>query len=254
MMNGKLSWASDSEFSIEGVEFFATVDASQYHSRKSDGGRFLIVKDRSMIEQELSICGPETRRNVVDIGIWQGGSVAMLDLVFKPNKLVALEYAKRDLPMLDSYIRAHGRRQNVSVNNGVDQGNSKLVRSIMEKEFRDEPLDLVVDDASHLYENTTRSFNVLFPRLRKGGLFIIEDWRWSTRVSHCESEYFKGKVGLANLVVQYMILCAVRPDVVANVMVCPGMTVVTRGEGVLAADFDIAGHALNRGQPVPLYL
>ena len=39
-------------------------------------------------------------------------------------------------------------------------------------------LDLVIDDASHLLPETTASFNVLFPRLRAGGLFVIEDWSW----------------------------------------------------------------------------
>ena len=39
-----------------------------------------------------------------------------------------------------------------------------------------EPLDLVIDDASHLYGPTMASFEVLFPRLRPGGLYVIEDW------------------------------------------------------------------------------
>ncbi len=39
-------------------------------------------------------------------------------------------------------------------------------------------LDLVIDDASHMYEQTKRSFEILFPLLRPGGLYIIEDWSW----------------------------------------------------------------------------
>ena len=39
-------------------------------------------------------------------------------------------------------------------------------------------LDLVIDDASHLYTETKRSFEVLFPLLRTGGLYVIEDWSW----------------------------------------------------------------------------
>ena len=46
----------------------------------------------------------------------------------------------------------------------------------MDQEFGDEPLDLVIDDASHLYEPTRQSFQVLFPRLRHRGLYVIEDW------------------------------------------------------------------------------
>jgi hypothetical protein len=37
----------------------------------------------------------------------------------------------------------------------------------------------VIDDASHIYEPTRASFETLFPYLRPGGLYIIEDWQWS---------------------------------------------------------------------------
>ena len=46
----------------------------------------------------------------------------------------------------------------------------------MSAEFDDEQLDLVVDDASHYLDPTRASFDVLFPRLRPGGLYVIEDW------------------------------------------------------------------------------
>ena len=36
--------------------------------------------------------------------------------------------------------------------------------------------DLIVDDASHLYRPTLASFEVLYPRLRPGGTYVIEDW------------------------------------------------------------------------------
>ena len=37
------------------------------------------------------------------------------------------------------------------------------------------PIDLVIDDASHIDEATLASFEVIFPRLKAGGLFIIRD-------------------------------------------------------------------------------
>ena len=38
-------------------------------------------------------------------------------------------------------------------------------------------IDLVIDDASHRLAETRSSFESLFPHVRPGGLFIIEDWR-----------------------------------------------------------------------------
>jgi SAM-dependent methyltransferase len=40
------------------------------------------------------------------------------------------------------------------------------------------PLDLVFDDASHFYRFSKVSFETLFPLLRPGGLYVIEDWSW----------------------------------------------------------------------------
>jgi hypothetical protein len=45
-------------------------------------------------------------------------------------------------------------------------------------ELQGAPLDLVIDDASHRLRETISSFEVLFPLLRPGGLFLLEDWDW----------------------------------------------------------------------------
>lgn len=41
--------------------------------------------------------------------------------------------------------------------------------------FADESLDLIIDDASHIPEQQHSSFHWLWPKLRRGGLYIIED-------------------------------------------------------------------------------
>ncbi len=61
---------------------------------------------------------------------------------------------------------------------GVDQGDRSRLARIVADEFGTAPLDLVIDDASHLLDPTIASFNLLFSRLRPGGLFVIEDWSW----------------------------------------------------------------------------
>ena len=59
---------------------------------------------------------------------------------------------------------------------GVDQSDRVRLTEIVDAEFDGELLDLVLDDASHEYLPTRTSFEVLFPRLRPGGVFVIEDW------------------------------------------------------------------------------
>ena len=50
-------------------------------------------------------------------------------------------------------------------------------------------MDLIFDDASHLYEPTRSSFETLFPLLPEGGLYIIEDWAWAHWKSHASPDH-----------------------------------------------------------------
>ena len=60
---------------------------------------------------------------------------------------------------------------------GVDQADRSRLREILTSEFGDATIDLVIDDASHLFNESRVSFEVLFPRVRPGGAYVIEDWR-----------------------------------------------------------------------------
>lgn len=42
--------------------------------------------------------------------------------------------------------------------------------------------DIIIDDASHINPLTIRSFEILFPKLKRGGIYIIED---------CHTSYWK---------------------------------------------------------------
>ncbi len=99
----------------------------------------------------------------------------------RPSKLVAVDIAPHPVNALEAFLDAHGLRDSVRPYYGVDQADRRRLTAIVEEEFGADPLDFVIDDASHLRRPTRASFDVLFPRLREGGLFVIEDWSWSTR-------------------------------------------------------------------------
>lgn len=77
-----------------------------------------------------------------------------------------------------SYVESRSLEERISTYWGVDQSDQAKLRKIVVSEFSG-PLDLVLDDASHLFAETKTSFETLFPMLRPGGLYIIEDWAWS---------------------------------------------------------------------------
>ena len=49
-------------------------------------------------------------------------------------------------------------------------------------------MDIILDDASHASHHQQNAFLELFPKLKSGGLYIIEDLRWQPRMMEKEVE------------------------------------------------------------------
>ena len=57
-----------------------------------------------------------------------------------------------------------------------DQGNhSTLARWVAETRGADEPFDVLIDDGGHYNWQITNSFEALWPTLRRGGVYYLED-------------------------------------------------------------------------------
>src|SRR5207237_7250205 len=115
----------------------------------------------------------------------------------------------------------------------------------------DGPLDLVIDDASHQYEPTRSSFETLFPLLRTGGLYIIEDWAWAHWVEYQTPDHLWADwQPLTNLVTEIIEALGTSNEVIRSVMMFQGFAVIERGP--LAAgqfgDWKLANNTLRRPQ------
>jgi predicted O-methyltransferase YrrM len=164
-------------FRVGDVEFRCSFE------RGSRLDRFYIRKHRQQVESYLSVLDRFAGANLVELGIMEGGSTALAALAAAPRKLVALELDAERVRALDELIEREELGESVRPYYGVDQSDRQRVGAIMAEEFGDERIDLVIDDASHRLAPTRASFETLFPRLREGGLFLIEDWRWQIRRS-----------------------------------------------------------------------
>jgi len=140
--------------------------------------RMVVRKPPDMIEVVAAVINEVKPRNIIELGIAQGGSTALLAQLAQPAKLVAIEKELAAVAALESYISSHDLESVVKPYYGVDQADTVALDRIVASEFGDEPLDLVIDDASHLLNETRISFNRLFPHVREGGVYMIEDWAW----------------------------------------------------------------------------
>ncbi|MEZ5177376.1 MAG: class I SAM-dependent methyltransferase [Acidimicrobiales bacterium] len=167
----------DDRFEIDGLEFVP----SWY--RPSQPGSLTLLKGIHMVARYERLLAPFDRPRMVELGISQGGSVALLALLARPERFVAVELSPDPVvPLLDA-LRDHHLADAVKPYFGVDQADRDRLTRIVADEFGDDPLDLVVDDASHRYDETVASFEVLFPRLRPGGVYVIEDWTGQDQVA-----------------------------------------------------------------------
>ena len=170
-----VTWHNDLLVEVDGVGFELGVDPSPPLVAE----HFRILKPRWMVEKTLRLVARDRPRNIVELGIYDGGSAALLALAARPRRLVAVDLAA-DAPPLDRWLAAPATpataRAAIRPFYGVDQADKARLRAILDAEFGDAPLDLAIDDASHLLLPTVASFEVVFPRLRPGAVFIVEDW------------------------------------------------------------------------------
>lgn len=177
-----------------------------------------------------------TGANIVELGIRTGASTAFLAVLFKPAKLCGVEIADEASAKFDQFLQKNKRyAARISTHFGCDQGDRESLERIINHDFGDAALDLVIDDASHLLAPSTSSFNTLFPRLRPGGIFVLEDWSWEHFLeSQAGAEKLTRELdGFSTLCLQAVVASGFRPDIISKVTIERGIAVIHRGEAEL---------------------
>jgi cephalosporin hydroxylase len=249
-----LHWIDDQTFRIGRVTFHLSV-AERF---TSTGDNFLLVKRRHIIDRYLELLARLCPSRIVELGICEGGSAAFFALAAKPELFVAVDLKADPTVGLEDFIRVHRLGGHVHTHYSVDQADRDRLTALVDSEFGAEPLDLVVDDASHRLGPTRASFNVLFPRLRPGGVFVIEDWSsvhhievaLEARIRHdptaraeLERRLETGAPDVTPLTVllfELVLASAYAPDVFPEVFVTDNWAYVVRGPGAIDRDgFDV---------------
>ena len=237
---------------VNDIEFDMSVQ-SELLTNVSGTNRFVLGKSQEMVDHLKRQVEGRPVRNIVDLGIYKGGSCVLYNELFAPAKLVAIDYQQDEVAALGEYIRGRGLENRIRPYYQTDQSERAALERIYQAEFGSELVDLVVDDASHLYEHTKASFNYFFPRRRPDGLYVIEDWAWSHWPGddyQAPGGFFEGKTPLSTLVFEITMTCASMLEGVVRSLFVTGNTIyVERGHRPLADDFDIGQSYLHQGKP-----
>jgi predicted O-methyltransferase YrrM len=251
----RLPWASDTLLDYGAVRVELCVPPALYE-KQSTPDHFILGKSRAMVENLARMLGERPVERIVDVGVYKGGSIVLLYEAWRPARLVGIDFNPETPPALAEYCRDPRRKDAIGIYLGVNQVDHARLAEICAAEF-DGPLDLVIDDASHFYHETRETFRALFPRLRDGGLYAIEDWGWAHWPGeHWQKErggdYFRDKPPLTNLLIELTLLCASAPGIVRRVTFDSTVIYVERGRDTVEPGFDLRDFYRNRGDPVTL--
>lgn len=243
-----LRWLRPERFEIGGT-VFQVEPPDELFTTEMDGADFFVMKERSHVEELVRLVERLRPEHIVELGVFRGGSTALLCELARPRRMVAVDRDRVDAKLREFVARPEFAGA-VSIHDDVDQADRRRLAEIADDAFGETPLDLVVDDCSHLYEPTRESFNELFPRLRPGGLFVIEDWRWAHgRIDEDNDGLWPDQVPMTRLVFEIVLALPSMRDLVADVVVDLGSVRITRGTAqVDPAGFDIAACCRPRGR------
>ena len=228
-----LDWVSD-ERCILGDVTFQTLGTGLFDRESPaialEGADFLLFKERPLIEEYVELVEELEPRHIVELGVLEGGSTAFLSELARPRRLVAIDQKPPTVSALADYIADKGLAEAVRVYDDVNQADRPRLAEIVRDAFGDDPLELVVDDCSHFYEPTRASFNELFPRLRPGGLYVIEDWPWA----HSSlADLWPDETPLTRLIFELQLAIPAFPGLIAEVAVRPDSAQIRRGDATV---------------------
>jgi cephalosporin hydroxylase len=247
-----LKWVDNNRMAIGDINFYATENFEDFARVKSTVERFVIAKPRWMIEKYREIVSSLQVEYIFELGIYKGGSCVLFEALAKPQKLIAVDINEKPLEALEQYIDGRNLRDVIKLFYGVDQSDDKRLKQIISEELPNNPIDLVVDDASHCLDETRKSFNSLFPYLRPGGLYVIEDWPWA----HAQIDekgnpdgLWKDKQPLTVLIFEIILSCASNHGLIDEILINKNSAIIKRGSlEVDERDFDISKRYLGRGR------
>ena len=218
---------------------------------------FIFYKIKPLVDQYAQFWArlPEFRaERVLELGLWDGGSIAFWCELLRPRKHVGLDYAQRaDSRYFRRYVESRGLADTIATYWGVDQRDAARLRAIVRDELGG-TLDLVIDDASHRYAATKISFETLFPLLRPGGLYVVEDWAWAHWRGFLPPGHdWRFEPPLTRLVDELRAAAGSGLDLLASLTIYQGFAVAERGPAVLPADsaFRLADHSYTAPRPTP---
>ncbi|HNB26552.1 MAG TPA: class I SAM-dependent methyltransferase [Alphaproteobacteria bacterium] len=241
------AWRTANSFELGGLNFCCDYSDYTQHTTRQ---RVILLKPHDFIDNYLAMLERIRARNVLEFGIWQGGSALFLALAGRLDRLVGIDL-EPPVTALQEILDNHPVGGRVSLHFETSQDDRAAVRSILARDFGAVPLDMIVDDASHFYAQTRASFETTFSYLRPGGLYVIEDWGWAHWPDWQKPDHpWQDREALSNLLFDLTMIIGRNSGLITKIEILGGaMAVITRGDGLAHGEqLDLDQLIVSRGR------
>src|SRR4051794_20064857 len=130
-------WSGEHDFTVDGVAYRSLED-------RTNDDQMVLFKSRPLVDTYVRMVAELAPRTILELGIFAGGSTALLSQLARPEKLVAIDHNPVPCEPLERFIDRHDLRSVVAPYYDVDQADTARLGAIMAAEF-DGPIDLVID-------------------------------------------------------------------------------------------------------------
>jgi SAM-dependent methyltransferase len=190
-------------------------------------------------------------KRMIEVGVLDGGSTVYWHHQYDLERLAAIDI-EAEAPCLTRYLERNKLTDAVRVHFGVAQTDRERLRAAIDGDFGREPVDAVIDDASHQYAATKACFETILPYLRPGGAYIIEDWSWG-HGHNWPPEAWADMPLMSPLLSELMLICGHASAVIDKVEINRRFAVIWRGAADLPKDnFRLPDHYIARGFSIAL--
>jgi hypothetical protein len=136
--------------------------------------------DKGTAHSYLPVYTKHIRRGIeslLEVGVWEGNSLAMWEEYLPGTIVIGLD---NDMSRLKHKVDARE----------CDATNPDSVREAIGEQM----FDVIIDDGSHVVSDQIRSFDILFERVKPGGLYFIEDINGNAAMEAIRSHLAKCRV------------------------------------------------------------
>ena len=190
-------------------------------------------------------------KRMIEVGVLDGGSTIYWHHQYDLERFAAFDIVA-EAPHLTRYLERNKLTDAVRVHFGVTQTDREQLQAAIDGDFGREPVDAVIDDASHQYAETKVCFETIFPYLRPGGAYIIEDWAWG-HVDDWPPEAWAEMPLMSPLLSELMLVCGHASAVIDEVEINKRFAVIWRGAADLPkGSFRLPDHYVARGFSIAL--